>query len=140
MHEPDAILAKLGRFAAEIASERLPPDVVQKAKACLLYALAVGIASLRAPQPAQAARAIDRESSAGAGGATRIIDRRRLDFTSAAFCNSVLFHSRVQDDAHPAGHFGGVDRMDGVGENRRERWRWKRGERSRWTCGSCWTC
>lgn len=108
MNAPDAILPRLGRFAAEAACERLPQDVVQKARACLLYALAVGIASVRAPQPRAAARAIDRESPAGAGGATRLIDQRRLDFPSAAFCNAVLFHSRVQDDAHPCGHLGAV--------------------------------
>ncbi len=105
---PDAILARLGRFTATVACERLPQNIVQKAKACLLYGLAVGIASVRAPQPRQAAQAVDRESSAGAGGATRLIDQRRLDFPSAAFCNAVLLHSRVQDDAHPSGHFGVV--------------------------------
>ena len=104
----DEILARLGRFIAAAACEQLPQDIVQKAKACLLYGLAVGVASVRAPQPRQAARAIDREASARAGGATRLIDGRQLDFPAAAFCNSVLIHSRVQDDSHPCGHLGGV--------------------------------
>lgn len=104
----DEIPATLGRFIAAAACEQLPQAVVQKAQACLLYGLAIGIAAVRAPQPQQAARAIDRESSAGASGATRLIDGRQLDFPAAAFCNSVLFHSRVQDDSHPCGHLGGV--------------------------------
>lgn len=108
VNAPDATLATLGRFVAAAACERLPQAVVQKAKACLLYGLAVGIASVRAPQPRQAALATDLESSARARGATRLIDGRQLDYPAAAFCNSVLFHSRVQDDSHPCGHLGGV--------------------------------
>lgn len=108
MNSSEEILSGLGRFVAAAAYEQLPPDIVQKAKACLLYGLAIGIAAVRAPQPRQAARAIDLEASAGACGATRLIDGRQLDFPAAAFCNSVLFHSRVQDDSHPCGHLGGV--------------------------------
>jgi len=106
--EPHGILARLGSFATEIDCDRLAAPIVHKAKALLLYGLAVGVASLRAPQPAQAARAIDRDSSDGGGSATRLIDRRRLDPASAAFCNSALMHARVQDDAHPCGHLGVV--------------------------------
>ncbi len=107
-HEPDAILAELGRFVETSACDRLPREVVRKAQACLLYGLAAGIAAVRAPQARQAAQAIDRESTAPAAGATRLLDQRPLDFPSAAFCNAVLLHARVQDDAHPCGHLGVV--------------------------------
>ncbi len=102
------IVTELGRFIAATAYEQLPQAVILKAKACLLYALAVGVASVQARQPRQAAQAIDDEASAGAGGATRLGDGKRINFSAAAFCNSVLIHSRVQDDAHPCGHLGGV--------------------------------
>ena len=113
----DRILSDLGEFVAAADCARLPESIVQKAKACLLYGLAAGVASLRAPQPAQAARAADLESTAGAestttvaaaGSATRFIDQRRVAFPLAAFCNAVLLHSRVQEDAHPCGHLGVV--------------------------------
>ena len=104
----DGILAELGHFVAAAARERLPEPIVNKAKACLLYGLAVGIASVRAPQPRQAARALDGELSSGSEGATRLFDQRQVDFHSAAFGNAVLLHSRVQDDSHPCGHFGVV--------------------------------
>ena len=105
----DTILAELGRFTSTIACASLPPEIVQKAQACVLYGLAVAVASVRAPQAWQAAQAVDREGAAGAaGGALRLIDQRRLDFPLAAFCNAVLLHSRVQDDAHPCGHLGVV--------------------------------
>lgn len=105
---PNEILAELGRFVSAAACERLPAAIVHKAKACILNGLAVGIASVRLPQPRQAVEAVDRESSGNAGSATRLLDKRRLDFPLAAFCNAVLLHSRVQEDAHPCGHLGVV--------------------------------
>lgn len=96
-------LRELARFAAQTDVRTLPVEVVQKGKACLLYGMAVGIACLRASQPAQATRA-----TAGAGVATRFFDDAKCDAGPAAFANGTLFHSRVQDDAHPAGHVGVV--------------------------------
>jgi len=96
-------LRALARFAAQTDARTLPPEVVEKSKACLLYGLAVGIACMRVGQPSQAAHAV-----AGAGAATRFFDDAKCDAAIAAFANGTLFHSRVQDDAHPAGHVGVV--------------------------------
>ena len=98
-------LRELARFAARTDARTLPPEVVAKGKACLLYGMAVGIACMRVAQPAQAARAT---AGAGTGAATRFFDDAKCDAGLAAFANGVLFHSRVQDDAHPAGHVGVV--------------------------------
>lgn len=101
-----ADLTPLAEFASGLELRALPAPVVEKAKACLLYALAVGVASVGTAAPARAARALDRE---GAGGsATRLLDGRPVPPGTAALANAVLFHSRVQEDAHPAGHLGVV--------------------------------
>jgi 2-methylcitrate dehydratase PrpD len=96
-------LRELARFAARIDARTLPPEVVEKGKACLLYGMAVGSACMRVDQPAQAARA-----AVSAGAATRFFDDAKCDAGLAAFANGTLFHSRVQDDAHRAGHVGVV--------------------------------
>jgi 2-methylcitrate dehydratase PrpD len=96
-------LRELARFAAQTDARALPPGVVEKSKACLLYGMAVGVACMRVGQPAQAARA-----ASAAGAATRFFDDAKCDAGLAAFANGTLFHSRVQDDAHPAGHVGVV--------------------------------
>ncbi|MGQ0674823.1 MAG: MmgE/PrpD family protein [Rhodospirillales bacterium] len=83
----------------------MPPAIVAKAKACLLYAMAVGIASMKSRQANEAARAIDEGST---GGATRFYDDRVTGPSQAAFANGALFHARVQDDAPAAGHVGVV--------------------------------
>src|SRR5687768_5949361 len=99
-----AAFSQLARFAARSDVRELPAQVVEKAKACLLYAVAVGIACLRSPQAAQAAAA----SPAGTGKATRFVDDKKCDAAAAAFANATLFHARVQEDAHAAGHVGVV--------------------------------
>jgi 2-methylcitrate dehydratase PrpD len=100
-----APLRQLAAFAAATDVQRLPADVVEKAKACLLYAAAVGIASTATRQPGQAAAAVEGEVG---GASTRFYDGRMCGPGAAAFANGTLFHARVQDDAHPAGHVGVV--------------------------------
>jgi 2-methylcitrate dehydratase PrpD len=97
-------LRALARFAAQVDARSLPPGLIEKSNACLLYALAVGAAGMRAKQPAQAVHA----SAESEGSATRFFDGARCDAEAAAFANGTLFHARVQDDAHPAGHVGVV--------------------------------
>jgi 2-methylcitrate dehydratase PrpD len=98
-------LLALARFTSDLEFSRLPPAIVVKAKACLLYALTVGAAGLRAEQARQVVEAF---AAAGKGKTVRFFDGRKVDPICAALANGTLFHARVQDDAHPAGHVGVV--------------------------------
>jgi len=106
--EPAPGLAALAGFAAGTSAAALPDGILRQAQACLLYGLSVGIASARAEAPRATAAAMDWEYAGSHGSATRLLDGRRLPATAAAFANGVLLHSRVQEDAHPAGHVGVV--------------------------------
>lgn len=97
-------LHQLAAFAAATDVRDLPADVVMKTRACLLYAAAVGIAGTGARQSRQAATLVEE----GGRQATGFLDGRRCSPRTAAFANGTLFHARVQDDAHPAGHVGVV--------------------------------
>ncbi|MSP88283.1 MAG: hypothetical protein EXQ92_05645 [Alphaproteobacteria bacterium] len=101
----NGLLGHLARFAAEAELRNLSVEVAAKAEACLLYAVAVGIAGMGMPQARQAVDAIGCDST---GKSTRFFDDRACDASHAAFANGTLFHVRVQDDAHPAGHVGTV--------------------------------
>ena len=109
-----AAISGLARFAARTDARELPAQTLQKAKACLLYGMAVGIAGMRSNQAAQAARAVaDRDDAiadreGGSERATRFFDGAKCAAAPAALANGALFHARVQDDAHPAGHVGVV--------------------------------
>ncbi len=99
-------LLELAAFASKTDIDGIPDPTREKARACLLYGIAVALASTKAEEPACVARFLDRR--AATGGARRILDGKRLPAGDAALGNAVLFHLRVQDDAHACGHFGAV--------------------------------
>jgi len=100
-------LCELARFSSLTSCTSLPASIVEKARALLLYGVGVGVASTGAPGVTRSLAALRAECGAG-GAATCIADGSRLPPGAAAFVNAVLFHVRIQDDAHPAGHMGTV--------------------------------
>lgn len=99
-------LTTFANYFAAFDARILPAPVLENAKACLLYGLAVGIGTRRA-RPAQLALAAT-ERKRESGGITRFIDGAATSQGSAAFANAVLLSGRVQGDSHPCGHIGGV--------------------------------
>jgi len=99
-------LAVLAEYLAEIDASRLPATVMSSAKACLLYGLAVGIATRPARLAQLALCAAQRHNESGSS--TRLIDGALTSHGSAVFANAVLLSGRVQGDSHPCGHIGGV--------------------------------
>jgi 2-methylcitrate dehydratase PrpD len=102
-------LEALGAFATTLHVDRLPSEVVRRAQACLLYGLAVGVASGQASTSTMATAIVTQEyGSLASGLATCLLDGRNISPGAAAFANATLMHARVQEDAHPAGHVGVV--------------------------------
>lgn len=99
-------IATLAGYLASVDALALPAPVLENARACLLYGLAVGIGTRRA-RPARLARGAA-ERNREPGNVTRLIDGARTSQGSAAFANAVLLSGRVQGDSHPCGHIGGV--------------------------------
>lgn len=99
-------IAALAGYLASVNALALPAPVLESAKACLLYGLAVGIGTRRARPAKLALEAADHNREPG--NATRLIDGARTSQGSAAFANAVLLSGRVQGDSHPCGHIGGV--------------------------------
>lgn len=108
MNAPANPLHVLAGFAANVQPARCPEAVVRKARALLLYGVAVGVTSANAQAPQRVAAALRREYGSGGGNATCLVDGSRISPGAAAFGNAVLLHARMQDDAHPAGHMGTV--------------------------------
>ncbi len=98
---------ELARYAAALDVAALPAPVRESARACLLYGLAVGIATVHAKTARSALRSIAVDGSCG-GLTTCLIDGKSAPRASAAFANAVLLSGRVQGDSHPCGHMGGV--------------------------------
>lgn len=99
-------ITAFANYFASLNAHTLAAPVLENAKACLLYGLAVGIGTRRARPAKLALDATLRQRESGA--TTRLIDGTLVSHGSAAFANAVLLSGRVQGDSHPCGHIGGV--------------------------------
>jgi len=104
----DTVLQTLADFSASLRAEDCPPSVTNKARALLLYGVAVGVSSAASTVHARVASALEAEYGRGGGSATCMFNAGRMAPGAAAFANGVLLHIRIQDDAHPAGHMGTI--------------------------------
>ena len=94
----------VARFTSALETASMPPEVVEKARACLLNAYGMGLDchdTPYAPIARTGALAIDGEV---ARGATMLVDGRRTTIGGACLANSALFHGRAQEDSSGAAH------------------------------------
>ena len=99
---------RIGTFVAGLETAKLPPEVTEKARVCLLNAYGIGLGSHDtpyAPVARAAALALDGER---ADGATMLGDGRKTTIGGACLANSALFHGRAQEDSSGAAHLGTV--------------------------------
>lgn len=95
-------------FVHALDVDRMPTEVVEKARGCLLnaYGMALdGRDTPYAPVARAAAIAMDGEQR---GGATMLGDGRKTAIGGACLANSALFHGRAQEDTCGAAHFGTI--------------------------------
>ena len=95
-------------FVVRLDVENLPPEVVEKGRACVLNGYGIGLGCHNtpyAPVARAAALAMDGEQAAGA---TLLGDGRKTSVAGAALANGALFHGRAQEDACGAAHLGAV--------------------------------
>lgn len=98
MQTNDTVAGRLGKFVSGISLATVPPEVVEKARACLLNAYGVGIGSNHLPYAPVARRAALDTDGEIAGGATIFGDGRKTTISGATLANGVLFHGRNQED------------------------------------------
>jgi len=98
----------IASFICRLDIERVPPEVVEKARGCLLNAYGMGLNghdTPYAPVARAAALAMDGEQR---DGATLLGDGRKTSVGGACLANSALFHGRAQEDTCGAAHFGTI--------------------------------
>jgi 2-methylcitrate dehydratase PrpD len=101
------IVQELADFVSGIKLDNLPPEVISKAKSCLLYGLAIAMAAHDSRQAQIAEAAIMNSEAVTESGSTTILNGKRATPGAAAFANGVLFQSRGQSDAYGTmAHFG----------------------------------
>jgi 2-methylcitrate dehydratase PrpD len=102
------LAAELARFIARLDLATLPPEVVEKAKVCLLNGYGVGLGCHDTPYAPVARAAAIRLDGEVRDGATLLGDGRRTTIGGACLANSALFHGRAQEDTCGAAHFGTI--------------------------------
>jgi 2-methylcitrate dehydratase PrpD len=101
------IAQELGDFVSRVKISDLPPDVIAKAKSCLLYGLSIAMAAHDSRQAQIAEAAVAESEALAQSGSTTILSGKRTTPGAAAFANGVLFQSRGQSDAYGTmAHFG----------------------------------
>lgn len=98
----------IGRFVAGLELEDLPPEVVEKARTCLLNGYGIGLGchdTPYAPVARAAALSLDGEAK---DGASLFVHGAKVPVSGAALANSALFHGRGQEDTCGAAHLGAI--------------------------------
>jgi len=85
---PASLSRQLAKFVSELSYEDLPPQVVDKAKALILQALASALAGSQWPGPRQTIRMIKKEETVARGGSTILVDGAKVTKAGAALANS----------------------------------------------------
>jgi 2-methylcitrate dehydratase PrpD len=99
----------LAEYVCKLSYDCLPENVQDKALACILNGIGIGMAGFKLKN-AEVARSIVKEyeqSSEGKIG-TLFMDGSKVSLFGAIFSNSTLFHSRIQEDTHLASHIGTI--------------------------------
>src|SRR4051812_36414755 len=104
----DTLARRFARFAMGLRYEDLPPQVLDKARACILHCLGVGLAGHGSSAVRAARAAILAEESRPERGATILVTGEQATCYGAAFVNSALMHAKLQEDAYHTGSHPGV--------------------------------
>lgn len=103
-----SLTQSLGSFVAGLAMERMPDNILEKARTCLLYNLGIALGSNMTPYARTARQAAIAMHGLSDKGATLLGDGRKTALTGAVLANSALFHGRTQDDTCGAAHIGAM--------------------------------
>lgn len=99
----------VAEFIVALDEERIPPDVQEKARTCLLNGYGIGLGCHQTPfAPVARRAAMSMGGIVADGGATMLGDGRKTTIAGAALANSALFHGRGQEDTCGAAHFGAI--------------------------------
>jgi 2-methylcitrate dehydratase PrpD len=95
-HSDEPLAARLSRAALAMRLEDLAPEVVEKAKLCLLDFIGCALEARDLPWSRQARASVSRLAQ----GATLIGEADTAPHADAAFANAVMGHGLVREDMH----------------------------------------
>src|SRR5487761_1914825 len=98
----------IARFVHQLDFDRVPPEVAETTRVCLLNGYGIGLGCHDTPYAPVARRAAIAMDGEVAAGATLLGDGRKTSVAGACLANSALFHGRGQEDTCGAAHLGTI--------------------------------
>jgi 2-methylcitrate dehydratase PrpD len=98
----------IARFVAALDIDRVPPEVVEKLRGCILNGFGVAMGSYQTPYHNVASTAVLATDGEMPNGATLLLSGRKTSIGGAALANAALFHGRCQEDTCGTVHLGAV--------------------------------
>ena len=98
----------IARFVADLDIDRVPPEVVEKLRGCILNGYGVAMGSYQTPYHDVATNAVLATDGENPNGATLLLSGRKTSIGGAALANAALFHGRCQEDTCGTVHLGAV--------------------------------
>lgn len=104
------VVQRMGEFVYGLSLDRLPKEVLEKAKTSMVNGIGIGIACYGYEYGRMAREAIKAEEMgiAKEKSATIFCDGAKVSVMGAAFANAALFHGRAQEDTLGSSHTGTV--------------------------------
>ena len=93
-----SLTKEVATFFHSLRYDDLPDEVVEKVKACTLHGIGVGLAAVERPTAQQALRLVKKVYAQKDSRTRLLADGTRTSIAGASFANSVLLHSRLQED------------------------------------------
>lgn len=99
----------LANFIVSLDAATMPPEVMVKARNCLLYSYGIALGSHTTPYASVARHAaLAMDGAVSELGATLFADGRKTTVAGAVLANAALFHGRAQDDTCGTAHLGAI--------------------------------
>lgn len=103
-----ALARTIAEFTTQLEMGRMPAEVEEKARTCLLNGYGIGLGSYSTPYALVARKAALAMDGEAGGQATLLCDGRKTTVAGAALANAALFHGRAQEDTCGAAHLGSI--------------------------------
>jgi 2-methylcitrate dehydratase PrpD len=98
----------IAQFVGNLTWEGLPPDVQDRARACLLNSYGIALSGWMTPYAPVARETAMTLFGERPTGATMLGDGRRTTVAGAVLANGALFHGRAQEDTCGSAHLGTI--------------------------------
>ena len=98
----DTLSGKLAAFTAGLTYKSLPPEIVQKAKQCLMDTLGAALAGSKTPEALMAKRLAQKLSQKKE--ATLLTAKGKVGVLEAALANGIMSHALELDDGNRYAH------------------------------------